>query len=88
VASALGIDTAFSGRPLFQQGGLEVHDAAAPRELLVGPRVGVGYADADHQNAPWRIAAAGTPWVSERRTLLPLTGSVASFLRRQRPAGI
>jgi DNA-3-methyladenine glycosylase len=84
VAGALGIDTAFSGRPLFALEGLQVHDAEPVRELLVGPRVGVGYAEPAHQRAPWRIAAAGTPWVSERRTLAPLRGSVASFLRQQR----
>jgi DNA-3-methyladenine glycosylase len=87
VASALGIDTAFSGRPLFRAGGLALHDAEPVRELLVGPRVGVAYADPEHQSAPWRIAAAGTKWVSERRTLQPLAGSLASFLRAQRAPG-
>jgi DNA-3-methyladenine glycosylase len=84
VASALAVDSTFSGQPLFRAGGLELHDGEPVRELLVGPRVGVDYAELEHQSAPWRVAAAGTKWVSQRRTLQPLPGTVASFLRRQK----
>jgi DNA-3-methyladenine glycosylase len=84
VGSALAVDTSFSGRPLFVPGGLEVLAAERARKLLVGPRVGVDYAEPAHRAAPWRIALAGTPWVSQPKGLAPLSGSVARFLSAQR----
>jgi DNA-3-methyladenine glycosylase len=84
VAAALGLDRSHSGATLFRRGGLELWDAAPVRELLVGPRVGVDYAEPAHRDAPWRLALANTPWVSQRKTLVPLQGSVAAFLKAQR----
>jgi DNA-3-methyladenine glycosylase len=84
LAAALGLDKSFSGASLTRRGGLVVHDAPAVSELLVGPRVGVDYAQPVHRDAPWRLAIAGTPWVSQRKLLQPLRGDVASFLRKQR----
>jgi DNA-3-methyladenine glycosylase len=83
VGSALGIDTGYSGASLFSGEALSVLDAASPRNLLVGPRVGVDYADAVHRLAPWRIALADTPWVSQRASLRPLTLTRRSFLAAQ-----
>lgn len=80
VGSALALDTSFCNAPLFKPGGLTVLDAAPVAELLVGPRVGVDYADPAHRDAPWRIALAGSKWVSQRAPLRPLEGSLARFL--------
>jgi DNA-3-methyladenine glycosylase len=88
VAAALALDRSFSGASLFRRGGLEVWDAPTEqRPLLVGPRVGIDYAEPAHVAAPWRIALAGTPWVSQRSKLAPMNGSVAAFLRSQSRAG-
>jgi len=69
VAAALGLDRSYSGHCLFRRGRLEVQQGEAPRAVLAGPRVGIGYASDEHQRAPWRLAIAETPWVSQRRTL-------------------
>jgi DNA-3-methyladenine glycosylase len=84
VGSALGLDTSFSGAVLFGGGGLEVHDAAPARALLIGPRVGVDYAEPVHRDAPWRVALAGTPWVSQRASLRPLDRTLAKYLAAER----
>ncbi|HEY6878935.1 MAG TPA: DNA-3-methyladenine glycosylase [Polyangiales bacterium] len=84
VAAALGLDRSYSGATLYRRGGLEVWNAAPVRELLVGPRVGVDYAEPAHRTAPWRVAIAHTSWVSQRASLAPLTGSVDAFLAAQR----
>ena len=69
VAQALGIDTGFSGCPLFRKGGLEVRRGRSVTEIAVGSRVGIGYAKPEHQHAEWRLAEAGSPWVSHAREL-------------------
>lgn len=74
VGHALGLDTTWSHHPLFTPGGLEVRDGPPPDAVLVGPRVGVDYATPEDRAAPWRLAAAGTRWVSHRRTLRPERG--------------
>lgn len=51
-------------------GGLEIYDGPAPDGILVGPRVGIDYADAKDVAAPWRFAMAGTSWVSAPRNTL------------------
>ena len=71
VGAALGLDTSFSGRALYRRSGLRVLDAEPPRGVLVGPRVGIGYASQQHQSAPWRFAAAGTRYVTQAKTLNP-----------------
>jgi len=70
VGQALSLDTSWSGHPLHASGGLEVHDGPAPARVAVGPRVGVGYALPQDQEAHWRYADADTPWVSQRQTLV------------------
>jgi DNA-3-methyladenine glycosylase len=71
VGAALGLDTSFSGKPLFKPRGLRVVDGEPPRSVLIGPRVGIGYASAEHQAALWRFASGDTPYVSARKTLRP-----------------
>ena len=84
VGSALGLDTSFSGAALFTRGGLSVLDAPPAGGLVIGTRGGVDYPDPAHRDAPWRIALADTPWVSQRARLRPLTDSRARFLRAER----
>ena len=69
VAQALGVDLAFTRHALFEPGGLELLRGTPPEAILRGPRVGVDFAAALDRERPWRFASAGTPWVSQRRTL-------------------
>jgi DNA-3-methyladenine glycosylase len=71
VGAALALDTSFSGHALYRHSGLTVRDAPAPAGVLVGPRVGIDYADEADRLAPWRFAVADSAWVSQRRTLRP-----------------
>lgn len=71
VGAALALDTSWSGHPLFVRGGLELREGRPPAAILVGPRVGIAYADPAHRDAPWRYAVAGSPWVTHRRGLRP-----------------
>jgi len=73
VGQALGLTTALSGHDLLTAGELELRDALPVRDILAGPRVGVDYASAEHREAPWRFAVAGTRWVSVATTLRPLS---------------
>ena len=72
VAQALGLDRRWNGHRLHVAGGLEVRMGFSPPGLLVGPRVGIDFADREHRLLPWRFAAANTPWVSNRKSLRPL----------------
>jgi DNA-3-methyladenine glycosylase len=72
VGAALDLDLSFSGRRLYEWGPLAVHRGEPPAAILRGPRVGIAYARPSHRAAPWRFAAAGTPWVSRRKALRPL----------------
>lgn len=69
VGQALGIDTSFSGHPLFRKGGLEVREGTQPGGVVVGSRIGIDSATAEDRAAEWRFAVAGTPWVSHRSAL-------------------
>lgn len=69
VGAALAVDTSWSGHKLFRPGGLEVLEGDGVDEVLVGPRVGIDYADPDDVVAPLRFAAGGTRWVSHRKGL-------------------
>lgn len=72
VGQALGLSTDWSNHPLYVPGGLEVLDGPEPKNILVGPRVGIDYASPEHVVAPWRFAFAGTPWISApKNTLKP-----------------
>lgn len=69
VGAALGLDLRWSGHRLDRAGGLCIEPGEPPARVLVGPRVGIDYADPAHRRLPWRFAIADTPWVSQRRTL-------------------
>ena len=69
VGQALGLDKTFSGRPLYRRGGLEVREGSPAAEIAVGSRIGIGYAELEHQDAEWRLAIAGSAWVSHARQL-------------------
>ena len=69
VAQALGLDLSFSNHPLHEPGGLELLEGNPAEGILSGPRVGVDFAQEADRMLPWRFAASGTPWVSQRKTL-------------------
>ena len=69
VGAALDLGRRFDGHDLTQPGGLELHRGAPPAAVLRGPRIGIGYAEEQDLRAPWRLAAADTPWVSHRASL-------------------
>jgi DNA-3-methyladenine glycosylase len=69
VAQALALDTSWSHHELHRAGGLTLRDGPPPPALLVGPRVGIDYAEEGHRILPWRFAAADTAWVTHARTL-------------------
>lgn len=69
VGAALELDTSWSGHPLYRTGGLSVHAGEAPAQVLVGPRVGIDFADEADRTRAWRFAVADTPWVSHRKGL-------------------
>ncbi|XP_038903265.1 DNA-3-methyladenine glycosylase isoform X1 [Benincasa hispida] len=72
VGQALGLSTEWSNHSFYAPGGLELLDAPEPKNILVGPRVGIEYALPEHVNALWRFAIAGTPWISApKNTLRP-----------------
>lgn len=71
IGAALELDTSWSGHPLFRRGGLELHGGEPVDRYLVGPRVGVDYAEPEHREAHWRYAVAGSRWVSQLRGLRP-----------------
>jgi 3-methyladenine DNA glycosylase Mpg len=58
-----------SGRSLCDRRDIYLCDAPLPEQILVGPRIGIGYATAEHQRAPWRYAVANSAWVSHRKGL-------------------
>lgn len=72
IGQALGLDPSWSHHPLFVAGGLTVHDAPPVPAILAGPRVGIDYAQPADREAPWRLAVAGTPWVTVPGTLRPV----------------
>ena len=69
VGAALGLDLTFNHEALYTPGGIEVLAGPSPEAVLSGPRVGIDYASEADRAAPWRLATAGTRWVSQRRTL-------------------
>lgn len=70
VAQGLGLDRSFNHAPLFMAGGLEAREGPPPPGIVAGPRVGIDYAEPEHRAAPWRLAIAGSRWVSHRRGLV------------------
>ncbi len=75
VGQALQLHCGFSHHKLFEQGGLVIRHGDNVHNMLVGPRVGIAYAQQVHQEAPWRFAVAQSLWVSQRHTLRPLNSN-------------
>ena len=71
VAQALAVDRSHSGHLLYQPGGLELLTGPPPSLILEGPRVGIDFAQEADRKRPWRFAAAGSLWVSQRKGLYP-----------------
>lgn len=71
VGAGLGLDTSWSGHPLFDAGGLECLEGMPVSRVLVGPRVGIDYAAPRDRRAPYRFADPDSPFVTVRRTLRP-----------------
>ncbi len=69
VGQALALDTSWPGRVLTRPGGLTLHAGTAVRSVLVGPRVGIDFAEREHRALPWRFAVAGARWVTQPKTL-------------------
>ena len=71
VGAALGLDTTWSHHPVFSSGGLELRAGERVARPLVGPRVGIDYADARDRRAPYRFADPASRNVTVRSTLRP-----------------
>lgn len=69
VAAALALDLGWNHHPVWSPGGLEVRRGDRVERLLVGPRVGIDYADPADRDAPWRFALPETRWVSQPKGL-------------------
>jgi DNA-3-methyladenine glycosylase len=82
VGQALALDREWSGHPLYLPGELMLCPGPAPTAIAVGPRVGIDYAEPEHQRLPWRFADAASPWVTKRADLRP---SAARVLASSRP---
>jgi len=86
VARALALDPGMSHHRLFEAGGLEVHDAPAVDAVLVGPRIGIDYADEAHRVAPWRLADPASTWVAKRGQMTLVARGPRRIDRKRRPA--
>ena len=87
VGQALGLDGSFSHHPLHERGGLECLERPRGSEraaLLVGPRIGIDYADDVDVRAPRRFALADCAWVGRRAGLAPLAAPAPSTRKRTR----
>jgi len=69
VGAALALDPSWCGHDLCAPGGLTVEPAEPAADVVVGARVGVDYAEPGDRDAPYRLAVAGTRWVSHRGRL-------------------
>lgn len=70
VGAALDLDTSWSRHPLYRAGGLSVLPGNTPTRMLVGPRVGIDFAEPEDRDRLWRFAVADNAWVSQRRGLV------------------
>lgn len=84
VGAALAIDVSFSGHPLFEEGGLTLHEGTPRGEVLAGARIGIDYASPADREAPLRFAVADSPWVSRRGALRPLREARRDLAERLR----
>jgi DNA-3-methyladenine glycosylase len=72
IGAALQLDTSWNHHPVHEAGGLEALDAPPVGAVLAGPRVGVEFASPADRAAPWRLAVAGSKWVSAPQGLRPV----------------
>jgi DNA-3-methyladenine glycosylase len=80
VASAFGLDRGHTGLDLTAPDGwlrIEARASDATPPLIVGPRVGVGYAAEPWRSLAWRFAIADSPAVSNPRPTIPDPGPEA-----------
>ncbi|CAI5961230.1 unnamed protein product [Closterium sp. NIES-65] len=75
VAAALALTTQWSHHPLHEPGGLELLDAPPVASVLIGPRVGIDYADPCDVALRWRFASGGTASVSNPKRGLQVLSS-------------
>jgi DNA-3-methyladenine glycosylase len=73
VGAALQVDPSWSGRALYRTGDLYLARGDTPAGVLVGPRVGIDYAEPADRARPWRFAVAGSTCISRPSGLIPLT---------------
>lgn len=71
VAQALRLDKGFNGHDLLAPGGLELRPEAPPASILMGPRLGIGFATPEDQARPWRFADGLSSAVLKRQELAP-----------------
>jgi DNA-3-methyladenine glycosylase len=71
VGAALQVDPSWSGHPLYRKSDLYLSPGDPPTGVLVGPRVGIDFAEPEDRARPWRFAAAGNACVSHPSGLEP-----------------
>lgn len=71
VAQALGLDKSFDGHDLLAPGGLELREGDSPGCMLVGQRLGIGYASPVDQARAWRFADGNSKAVLRKALLVP-----------------
>lgn len=69
VGQALALDTSWSHHPLYRAGDLTLCPADPPASIAVGRRIGIDFADPEHQRLPWRFADADSAGVTHRGSL-------------------
>ncbi len=74
VAQALGLDRSFEGQDLLSSKGLMLLPGLAPKSILAGPRIGIGFATEADQRRPWRFADGNSRAVLRPRELRPWSG--------------
>jgi len=67
LCQALAIDRAFNCWNLVQGETLwlEPYQSIRDNQITTGPRIGIGYATPDDQQAPWRFWIEGNPYISK-----------------------
>lgn len=71
VAQALGLAKSFDGHDLLAPGGLELREGDPPEYILVGPRMGIGFATPVDQARAWRFADGNSKAVLKKALLVP-----------------
>ncbi len=66
LTQALAIDRSLNGADVLRGGAIwiEAGEAVADADVQCGPRIGIGYAEEQDLQAPWRFWVRGNPFVS------------------------